>query len=116
MAQLRHAVMDFIYATLARIETPDDLIDLRLRMLDSTEGFAIGRIARGDEALRFLTLVRLHRSSIYSDVHSRLQPLLDTWIGGPCEGQLRRHLAYLDHLGELPPLPDRSAWAEWPAS
>jgi len=116
MAQLRHAVMEFIYAKMEPIKTPDDLIELQIRMLDSDEMFAIGRTLACDDALRLLTLIRLHRTALYSDLRLMLQPILDKWTGGPCEGQMRRHLAYLDHPGELPPLPGRSAWAEWPAT
>ncbi len=113
MAQLRHAVMEFIYAKIALIKSPDDLIDLQLARVGETDRFAVGVPGGPDDALRFLTLVRLYRPTIYADVRPRLQSALD-WYQ-PVSDQVKRHLAYLDRPGELPPLPDRSAWAEWPA-
>jgi len=109
LAQLHDVVMNFIYATMEPIKTPNDLIDFQVRMLDSTEMFAVGRTLDVDDALRLLTLIRLHRPSIYSDVRLRVQPALDSW--GPYSEQVQRHLAYIDQPGKLPPLPDRSAWA-----
>lgn len=111
LEQLNDVVMNFILATMEPIKTPDDLIDLQVRMLDSEEMFAVGRTLSFDDALRFLTLTRLHRPELYDGIRPRLQGVLDKSIGGPMEAQVQRHLAYIDQPGELPPLPDRSAWA-----
>lgn len=109
LAQLHDVVMNFILATMEPIKTPDDLIDFQLPKIGETDRFAIGVPGGPDAALRFLTLVRLYRPAIYADVRPRLQGALD-WYQ-PVSDQVKRHLAYIDQSGELPPLPDRSAWA-----
>jgi hypothetical protein len=111
LAQLHDVVMNFIYATMEQIKTPDDLIDFQVGMLDSKEMFAVGRTLNFDSALRLLTLIRLYRPAIYADVRPRLQGFIEKSVGGPMEAQVKRHLAYIDQPGEIPQLPDRSAWA-----
>lgn len=109
LEQLKDVVMNFILATMEPITTPDDLIDFQVAMLSSTEVFAIGRTLDVDDALRLLTLVRLHRPAIYMEVRSRVEDALSSW--GALPASAHRHLTYIDQPGQLPPLPDRSAWA-----
>lgn len=109
LEQLKDVVMNFILATMEPIKTPDDLIDFQLLKVGETDRFAIGVPGGPDGALRLLTLVRLYRPGIYADVRPRLQGALD-WYQ-PVSDQVKRHLAYIDQPGQLPPLPDRSAWA-----
>lgn len=109
LEQIKDVVMNFILATMEPIKTPDDLIDFQLPKIGETDRFAIGVPGGPDAALRFLTLVRLYRPGIYADVRPRLQGALD-WYQ-PVSDQVKRHLAYIDQPRELPPLPDRSAWA-----
>ena len=109
LEQLKDVVMNFILATMEPIKTPDDLIDFQLLKVGETDRFAIGVPGGPDAALRLLTLVRLYRPGIYADVRPRVQGALD-WYQ-PVSDQVKRHLAYIDQPGQLPPLPDRSVWA-----
>jgi hypothetical protein len=110
LRRVQDVVMNFIYATMESIQTPDDLIDLQVAKIGETDKFTIGRLDRSDNALRLLTLVRLYRPSIYLRVRSQLQDLLEKSLGGPFEPHVQRQLAYLDQPGPLPPLPDPSEW------
>lgn len=114
LAELHDVVMNFIYATMEPIKTPDDLIDLQVGMLDSNEMFAVGRTLGVDDALRLLTLIRLYRPALYREVRPRLQKALESW--GPVDATTTRHLSYLEEADPLPPLPDRSAWAASPTT
>lgn len=52
MAELRHALIDFIHAKMEPIRTADDLIDLQLARIGDTDRFAIGVPGGPDDALR----------------------------------------------------------------
>ena len=110
LQRLQDVVMNFIYVTMEKIQTPDDLIDLQVAKIGMTDKFEIGLVDRADNALRLLTLIRMHRPRIYSRLRTQLQALLDKSVGGPMEAQVLRHLAYLDQPDPLPPLPDLSGW------
>jgi hypothetical protein len=114
LQRLKDVLMDFVYATIEQIKTPDELIDSQVAKIDDPDKFAIGVPDDTDGALRLLTLIRLYRPAMYADVRPRLQKALEKW--GPLNERAERHLAYLEQPDPLPPLPDRSAWAAPPTT